>query len=186
MKIIAFGHRREVGKTLAADFLFSAIKAKDPKIKIFKGGFADSVKEQAYNMFGWAGVHPAYYYENNPGSKSQIIPDLGLCARDVWIHVGEEIRRICPIVWVKLLMEKVPLDTEYCIIHDLRKFPETSFLMKENGFLIKMVRDVLEYGDPVDSELKDFKGWNSVVENNGSKADLMAKMNNLANYLVGK
>jgi len=186
MKIVAFGHRRYTGKNTAADFLFSAIKAADAKIKIFKGGFADVVKEESYNMFSWAGIHPAYYYEANSGSKEQIIPALGKSARDVWIHVGESMREISPVMWVELLFERVPKDSQYCLIYDLRKLPEADAIKRRGGICVEMLRDVEKYNDPVDSELKDWDGWDHHIDNNGTRHDLMAKMGYLSSLLKGQ
>lgn len=185
MKIVAFGHRRRVGKNLASDFLYSSIKAKEPKIKIFKGGFADAVKEHAFNMFSWAGLHPSYYYENNPGSKEEIIPALGISARDIWIHVGEEMRKICPTLWVELFFERVPADTDICIIYDLRKLPEALDVLKKGGKCYRIVRNVPEFSDPVDSELVNFTDWAGNIHNDGHMKDLMAAMNHFAEKLLG-
>lgn len=184
MKIVAFGHRRRVGKNTAADFLFSALKNQNSKMKIFKGGFADAVKEQAHNMFGWAGVHPAYYYENNPGSKEEILPALGLSARDIWIHIGEEMRKICPLLWVHLLWENIPSDTDVVIIYDLRKIPEAEYIINQGGTCHRVLREVQKFSDPVDSELEHFKSWGVDVENFGTREELMQKMVSFASLLT--
>lgn len=186
MEIIAFGHRRRVGKSTAADFLFSALKNMNPKIKVFKGGFADAVKEQAHSMFAWAGVHPAYYYENNPGSKEIKIPGLGWSARDIWIHVGEEMRKISPIMWVELLWEKIPADTDIAVIYDLRKLPEAEAVLSKGGTCHRILRDVEEFSDPVDSELRDFQKWASEIWNTGTKEDLMNRMRIMAENILSK
>src|SRR5690349_4328844 len=99
MKIIAFGNRRREGKRTAADFLFTAIKTLKPNLRCHLGGFADEVKRVSHDLYGWAGLHPGIWYENN-GGKETILPALGVSARDIWIHVGESLRAICPTVWV--------------------------------------------------------------------------------------
>lgn len=186
MEIVAFGHRRRVGKNTAADYLFSAIKNFNPKLKVFKGGFADAVKEQAHNMFAWAGVHPSYYYENNPGTKEQIIPALGISARDVWIHIGETVRQICPTVWVELLWEKIPKDTNVVIIYDLRKIPEANYIIEHGGTCHRVLRDVPRFADPVDSELETYPAWGIDIQNDGSKEELMGQMKVFAELLMSK
>lgn len=185
MKIVAFGHRRRVGKNTAADYLFSALKNQNSKLKVFKGGFADAVKEQAHNMFAWAGVHPGYYYENNLGTKELVLPDLGCSARDVWIHIGEEMRKICPLLWVKLLWENIPADTDVVIIYDLRKLPEANYIIEQGGTCHRILREVEEFSDPVDSELRDFKRWASDIENYGDRSALMKTMTDFSKLLMG-
>lgn len=183
MKIIAFGHRRRTGKNLAADFLFSCIKARDPKIKIFKGGFADAVKDHAHHMFAWAGLHPGYYYDNNSEEKEKPLFALGKSPRDIWIHVGEKMREICPKLWVHLFFEKVPADIDIVIIYDLRKIPESEEVLARGGQCFRMIRNVEEFSDPVDSELRDWDKWSGTINNTGTKRDLMAKMSHFAEMI---
>src|SRR4051812_22321919 len=93
-KIIAFGHRKEVGKDTAAKYLITELKLRYPGINIQKHGFADKVKDVAQQIYSWADLKSGEYYERlgNHYLKEVILPKLGKTPRQVWIGVGNGVR----------------------------------------------------------------------------------------------
>jgi hypothetical protein len=177
MKIVAFGHENRQGKSTASKFLCSCIKSRFPGMKIQTSGFADIVKEVSYNMFFWAGLQPASYYENDSCGKFKDLPlgYLQKTPRDIWIHVGEEMRKLCPTLWVELLVNRLPKDTDLLIIYDLRKLPEANYILSNDGFCYEITGRASREGQSI-SELQDWNGWSGKIENTGTLRDLMQQI----------
>jgi|GEM_PF-6447744 len=90
--IIAFGHRKQVGKDSAAKFLCSYIRMNQNNSNCQIKGFADKVKDIAYQIYSWAGLMPGEYYESDETQKFKdiVLPAIGKTPRDLWIAVGME------------------------------------------------------------------------------------------------
>lgn len=170
MKIIAFGHRRWVGKSTAAKFGLSYFRTQYSALNSVRFGFADSVKDLAHRMYGWAGLQPGIYYENHPTEKEATLP-FGKSPRQIWIELGEAGRRIAPITWAELGFYSKNCDV--ALISDLRDPVEADYVKLAGGYLIKIVRPgTQEFDDSADSALKDYAKWDGTIVNRGSLADL--------------
>lgn len=163
MKIIAFGHRSEVGKDTAARLLISQVRAYSPQIKIHRRGLADPLKEFGFSAFEWAGVQPASYYENNPRSKNDILPVLGISARKLWIDIGTFYNSIHPEVFCNLAMQHCGDDI--LVISDLRRRKEVDFFSKFQTFIPVRVDAPTDVVNTLDNELADYDKWAGVIDN---------------------
>jgi hypothetical protein len=189
MKIVAFGHEQRTGKDTAAGFMFNILKAKHGSLRVCKIGFADAVKDTSLRLFGWTGLEAGIFYEK-PGNgylkDTPLEKYPQLTPRDIWIHVGESLRAICPEIWVRKAMECVHPDTQFLIFSDLRKLPEAQFIQSQGGFCFRMIRDsVQKSNDPVDRELREWSGWNENIYNNEGYKELYARILILTEEIIG-
>lgn len=167
MKIIAFGHRREVGKDTAATFLVSYLRTNKKGISVRKLGFASKLKEISHSLYSWAGLKDEEYYEQNYKEKEVVLPTLGKTPRQIWIEVGNYMRQVHNDTWLAYLFLGVKAD--YMILKDLRFPNEAEAVKKHGGLVIRIDRaSVQKHDDYADSALAEYKDWDYVWENNGS------------------
>ena len=69
MKILAFGHRKSVGKSTASKFLTTHLRCEYPDLKIKEVSFAAKLKDISWQLFGWAGLQRGVYYETHYREK---------------------------------------------------------------------------------------------------------------------
>src|SRR5690606_30036924 len=112
MKIIAFGHKKRVGKDTAAKFLMAAFRAK--QINCQRLSFGDQIKSIAHRMFGHLGLEDAPYYFNHPESIEQILPAIGKSPRQIWDDLGVMGRKIWPYTWSSLALKDMDCDIAIC------------------------------------------------------------------------
>src|SRR4051794_29684237 len=96
VKIIAFGHRQRVGKDTAVKFGLNHLKSIGKKHS-YRLSFFDIMKEISHQIYDWGGLESGVYYDNHPEKKDQILAPIGVSPRKIWIDLGQEINRICPI-----------------------------------------------------------------------------------------
>ena len=100
--IIAFGHRRRVGKDTATNALIDMLAIRGiPAVRV---SFADGLKEVCTDIFGWAGLHGPAHYEEFPQEKEEILLDLGLSPRTIWIETGNKLRQVYEDVWIDMAL----------------------------------------------------------------------------------
>lgn len=182
MKIIAFGHRRRVGKDTAVKFGIAHLKAKGirdcGRLSLF-----DPIKSLCAQIYGWGGLRDGIYYENNPQYKEQVLAPIGKSPRDIWIELGGSINAICPITICEIAFGS--LDEGIHLIPDLRRPIEASYVEKFNGSRVKIINPrIPESNDSVDSALKDYDGWTHTLINDGSLKDFVSKVSHLMEQIV--
>lgn len=166
MKIIAFGHRRRMGKDTAANFALRHMRL-DSKLNCQRAGFADPLKAEAYRMFKWAGLEEGIYYENHPELKEKILPPIGKSPRQIWIEIGEAMRVISPKVWPEMMLSQC--DCDILFVSDLRHASEVDYIRQTNGYAIKIIRPGIEKStDPVDCSLSEYEEWDGTIINSGT------------------
>jgi hypothetical protein len=170
MKILAFGHRKRVGKDTAGKFLISWL-VQNTKLKVERVSFGDQVKLIAY-------------YENHPEKKEQILPPIDKSPRQIWEELGAHGRSIHSKVWVEMAMTRVDSDTDIVVITDLRDPEEAQITKDYNGFCIRIERNV-PWGGPMDYKLADYDKWDATIDNNGTRKDLNNTVVDLARRLLG-
>ena len=185
MKVIAFGHRRRVGKDTAANFLTTILRHNNTGLNIHKKSFAYELKITAYNLYGWAGLKVPEFYERpeNAYLKEEILSEIGKSPRTIWIELGNKCREIYENTWVDLVFQ----DTTYDIIFisDLRYPNEADRILELGGIIVKVEKDnVPKFDDVADSALKDYTNWSQVWTNNGSLNDFHAQCRRFAETLV--
>src|SRR5437667_12260545 len=101
MKIISFGHRKNVGKDTLGRFLLTELKLRTKNLNIVKAGFADSLKNVAHDLYYWADLQDRLYYDQNPVQKDIILPKLGITPREIYIELGNKVREIYSDTWIE-------------------------------------------------------------------------------------
>lgn len=173
MKTVAFGHRQNVGKSTATRFLISELRIKNRGIHIQQAGFADKVKDVAFQLFSWAGLMPGHHYEENYTLKNIILPKLGKTPRQLWIGVGNGIRQATGYdgTWLDYLVYNTKCDL--LVVSDLRFPAEADGLLKAGGLLFRIDRDdAAKVTDGADEPLANYDSWTEIIKNNGSLNDL--------------
>ncbi len=165
MKIIAFGHRKKVGKDTAVRFLSQEIRLKKPGCNIMVAGFADKVKDVAYQLYAWAELQPKHYYDSNYPEKEIVLPKIGLTPRAIWIGVGNGIRlAVSDQTWAEYLFNQPKVD--YLFINDLRFPTEADHIKQRGGKVIRIDRpDQPKDTDGADDPLESYDSWDGILLN---------------------
>jgi len=181
MRIIAFGHRKQVGKDSAAKFLQIILRMQNKNVK--KAGFADEIYQVAYRLYKWAGFNTKEYYEAHPKMKEVILSSIGRTPRQILIDIGMHMRVHDPEVWLNAVLRQT--DCNFLIMSDLRFPNEKTAIEALGGMCIKIERPtIVDSNDAADYALADCKYWNRVLVNNGSLADLNRQMLDFSEELV--
>lgn len=180
--IIAFGHRRRVGKDTATNALVDMLAIRGiPAVRV---SFADGLKEVCTDIFGWAGLHGPTHYEEFPQEKEEILPDLGLSPRTIWIETGNKLRQVYEDVWIDMALNLPKGRKAVIIISDLRYPNEATKIKAAGGVLVKVTRDTAPVSNDIaDTALATFNEWDMTLVNNGTVDELRAKMVSLANIV---
>jgi hypothetical protein len=183
MKIIAFGHRKRTGKDTACRFLDTTLKIEAPKLKVKRVSFAAKLKDTCYQLYNWAGLQDAQYYETNPDAREKVLEKLGFSPREIWIQVGNKLREVYQNTWLDFALFGIKADI--ILISDLR-FPNEASRVKEfGGMLIKINRlGAPRSDDPSDCALERWTNWDKVIYNDGALGLLNSEMDLLAEELI--
>jgi len=181
MKIVAFGHQKGAGKDTAAQFLTTFLKTNYPKLRVKHTGFANKLKDVSFQLFKWAGLKRAIYYETHYSEKEIVLPLVGLTPREIWIAVGNGMREIHQDVWINCALS-VP-NVDILIISDLR-FKNEAHAIGFKGLLIRIDRDIERGTDPAEIDLLDWTDWDRAIDNNGTLQELNTEIESLGKVLV--
>lgn len=163
---IAFGHRKRVGKDTAARFLASQLRVEHGFNNVVVKGYADKIKDIAFQLYSWAGLKEGHYYDEHPEEKEIPLPTLGKSPRQIYIAIGNCLRSdIYNDTWIDYLLHTVVADI--CIIKDFRFPNEAQAIQRCGGLLIKISRP----GSPIDADgaddqLVNWDGWDYHIINN--------------------
>lgn len=168
MKILAFGVRQGTGKSTATKIICGELRFQHKGINILQANFADKLKQLSYDLFGWAGLKPGFYYEENHLLKNEIIPKLNKTPRDIWIAVGNNMRAIYAPIWIECLLNTT-IKSDLLIVGDLRFPNEANSILDVGGKIYRIDRDCLEkHQDGADNNLDDYEKWTGIIKNNGT------------------
>lgn len=185
LKILAFGHRKNVGKDTCVRFLKTHLRLENPGINIVVKGFADKVKEICYDLYGWAGLQPAHFYEEpgKHGLKEVVLPKIGKSPRQLWIDLGNGLRdRVYEPTWAHYLFHMTKADV--LLINDLRFPTEADYIKDFGGWTVRVDRpDQPKVTDGADDRLADYTSWTGQLVNMGSLNDLQTNVISLWNSL---
>ena len=169
MLIFAFGHQRRVGKNYAAMAVQGFLREKYPNIRCMtSNGFAYKLKDVCHQLYGWAGLREAWYYESHPEEKEIVLPKLGMSPREIWIKFGTDAGRDKAYrdTWVDYLLESTARHgkVDVLLIADLR-FPNEFDRVKElGGYCIKIIRpDLPPSNDVADTALNNETRWDFLI-----------------------
>jgi hypothetical protein len=185
-KIIAFAHRRRVGKDTAAKLLDTILRVKKPGIRIAKLSFAAKLKDICHQLFGWAGLQPGIFYEDERNShlRETILPKIEKSPRQLWIEAGNKMREIYSDVWLDYMLYGMPA-VDVLIISDLRFRNEATKVHSLGGQVIKLVRDSAPVSDDTsDCALDGYIDFDKIIENHGDMHDLHSKMETLSEEIL--
>ena len=160
--IIGLGHRRGVGKSTIAREMAKL----DPRVVLCS--FAAPLKAVCCEMFGWAGLQNAEFYESHPEMKDILLPDLDIdkTPREIWIEVGMAGRKVHPDCWVRAAFRGTNSALMIYVFTDLR-FPNEACAIHDRGGEVHNIARVIEkFNDPADSALAKYNGWDFVHFNN--------------------
>lgn len=179
MKIIAFGHRKRVGKDTSARFLISDLRLRMHGKKIVKAGFADKVKDVAHQIYGWAGLREGDFYEDdrNAHLREVVLPLIGKTPRQLWIGVGNGVRAATGYdgTWLDYLLNATVADV--LVLKDLRFPAEADGVLAKGGWVYKIVKpDEPEVTDGADEPLANYDRWTGVIDNDSCLKSLHEKI----------
>lgn len=182
MKIICFGHRKQTGKDTSCNFLITELRLRYKNLNIVKAGFADKVKDVAFQLFGWAGLKPGDYYERpeNIHLREFILPMIGKTPRQLWIGVGNGIRQATGYddTWGTYLFETLKnRNVTHLFIKDLR-FPAEASLVKSYGGKIYRVDNprIPKVIDGADDPLANYEDWDGIINNDSDLKTLHSRV----------
>ena len=178
MRIIGFGHKSSVGKDTSANFLDQALRELGFSVK--RIGFANKLKDVAYDLFKWTGINRPIHYENHREDRDKIIPELNCTIVDLWVDVGESMRNVYGPIWVKNALNQDDID--FLIITDVRHPNEVEAIKELGGNIYRIVnpRVPRREGKSIDDYLEDYTGWKYDILNDGTLAKLFNLMKMLA------
>lgn len=178
MRIIAFGHKKRVGKDTAVRFALSFARQYYPQLQCKRLSFGDQIKELAYRMFRWGGLQDAVYYTNHEHEIEEILPAIGKSPRQIWDEIGHFGASLCPSVWPEMALERI--DGDVLFTSDLRRPIEANYAKKFNGACYRIDRDdAPKSNHQVDHYLDDFDGWDGIISNNESLKEFNQKIKKL-------
>lgn len=156
--IVGLGHRQNTGKDTFARLVTAELRERSQGLAIESRSFAAKLKDTCYSLYQWTGIKPPSYYEEFPEHKSDMIPALGITVRQLWIDVGNHIRKYDENVWINAtLRNNLP---HLLFIRDMRFPNEATQIREAKGILVKMVRPgEPEIDDEADKALKNWTEW---------------------------
>lgn len=187
MLVVAFGHRKYVGKDTCARLLSTILKTNTRGLNIQRKGFADKLKDDCYSLYGWAGLKPRQHYDEQGREKEKdaILPVIGKSARQIWIEYGMAMRAIYEHTWVDYLFKGTRADV--LLITDMRFDNEFDRVESLGGLRYRVDNPRIPPTDDVaDKPLacKPASAWTGIIENAGSLQNLNAHLENIAREII--
>jgi hypothetical protein len=185
MKIVAFAHRKRVGKDTAAKFLDTIIRISRPGFQVKKVSFASKLKDVCYQLYGWDGLQPAIFYEaeQNAHLREIALPTIGKSPRQIWIEAGNKLRDVYSHTWVDYALRGIK--TDVLIITDLRFENEAKKVHELGGKIFKIIRpDVEVSNDASDSALDNYTEWDGILNNDGTLQQFHWKIEKIAEDIL--
>jgi len=177
MKIVAFGHRKLVGKDTAAKFLVSHVSTTRKGLSIKVAGFADKLKSVCCDLYRWSGLMPGEFYEQpeNAHLKGVKLPLIGMSPREIWIKFANSIRDWRMDTWYQYLLSTVKCDL--LVVKDMRFPNEADGILQRGGHVYRITRAAAPIEDDgADDQLIGYDRWTGTIENDGTLRDLHEKV----------
>ena len=186
--IVGFGHRRQVGKDTLAEMVKQRLFG---SVLVERTSFARQLKLAAYRLFRYAGMQDPDFYDVHPERREEALyPVMKKTPRQIWIEMGNAMRRIAPDIWIRNVLDDHPRPrADVLLISDVRYPNEVKAIRDRGGIVVKVVRPgVPESDDVADSALAEMpdKAWDRIVVNDGDKHALRSKAAAVARLIVGQ
>jgi hypothetical protein len=169
--ILAFGYKKNRGKDSVANFIQDHLSAFAPELKVVKVGFADKLKDIAFQLYGWAGLKRGVYYETHYEEKEMKLPRLDFTPRELWIGTGNKMRDVYGATWIDFVLNG-GIKADVILIKDMGYTNEAIAIENRGGFLYKVDRDGPLDSDPRETELDSWTRWAREIDNSGDLRDL--------------
>ncbi len=180
--IYAFGHRSRVGKDTCVNFLETHLRIAN--IEVLRVSFAFELKMATHRLFKSFGVEHPVHYENHPEARNIVIPKLGCDVVELWIKYGNAIRDIYEPIWIELALKQDDGTAQVILISDCRFPNEVEAIQRLGGKVHKVIRpDIPILNSVSDEALEGFEGWDGMIMNTGTLADLNFLMEGLADEI---
>jgi len=184
--IVGFGHRRQVGKDTLAEMVEKRLFG---ITDVAHMSFARQLKLSAYRLFRYAGMQDPDFYDVHPERREEpLYPVLKKAPRQIWIEMGNAMRRIAPDIWIRNVLDDHPRPSaDVLLISDVRYPNEVKAIRDRGGIVVKVIRPgVPESTDVADSALANMpdKAWDRIVVNDGDKRALRSKAAAVARLIV--
>lgn len=155
-----------------------------PKKRIIKRPWAWKGKEVCFQVYGHLGLREPEFYETDEGRKFRNVklPGIDLTPVEIWIRVLSKSFRdqVWDLTWVEYLTN--------CIDADIIVCPDTRFPIEIERctYTIKCTNPRIpnRQGESVDDVLAQFRNWNFLVSNDGTKDHLNDKAYRLAEEIA--
>lgn len=180
MDIIGLGCTAQVGKDTAAEYIEKKLPGKAKKV-----AFADKVKEVTMELYDLS-------YEQCYGPKEikeKVDPQYGQSPRELMQKVGDKLRKlISETIWIDVVFNKTIPEAsqegfDVFVISDVRYPNEGDRIHEENGTVVRIVRDKggtsVGADHPSETSMRDYSGFDFVLENNGSLEEYFSKLDRL-------
>ncbi len=186
---IGLGHYKRTGKDSFADYLIQALANKHCGITVTKTSFALKLKQVCYELYAWAGLKPAEYYETKEGAEFRevILPAIGKSPRQIWIDFGTKAVRdhVYERTWLDYV-SRTTWNYDVVIVPDVRFGNEFNELFETGGLLIKVIRPGFSPGpNRPDRALLDETRWSNVIGTSGTMSELDSWAVRYANWIAG-
>lgn len=162
MKIVAFGYKSRAGKDTAAKILVQMCRLHNIN-RVRKAAFADKLKAVCFELFGQYGLMPKEHYDLHPEARNVALPVISLTPVQVWVAVGDTLRRV---VYEHMWMDVVfSLPSDVLIISDMRYPAEFEAIKIREGICVRLDREgTIEHDS--DKYLDDRDDWDCIIDNN--------------------
>lgn len=169
--IIGLGHRANVGKDTLAKMLRKHLS---PSVSV---SFADKVKEAVFLIYrGWTSMETPEYYITHPADKDAVIPEIGKSFRDCCICLGNSMRSVHDETWIRAALRGDSPDC-WIIVTDVRYQNEAEYIKEQGGLCVRIDRAAAPLRTDVsDTALAEWHGWDAIINNDLSLADMEASI----------
>jgi len=158
MKILGLGHYSRTGKDTLANFI---VEHNEGLLSIEVVSFAAKLKSICYDLYGWAGLQDAEYYNdpNTEGYRDLEIRAIGKTPVEIWCGVGMKMREVCQTTWIDYALQ-YNTECDLLIVTDVRFPNEVKEIQNNGGKLVKTIRGGFGPRDTVpDQALLGWNGW---------------------------
>lgn len=174
MNIIGIAGKKRVGKDTVCEII--RLLMEDSGRPVIRIGFADALKQEVSNATG----HTVDYIEQHKDNFRLILQGWGtdyrrhLHGNNYWINKCKDS--------IRFAIERHP--SALIIVPDVRFLNEAEAIKKLGGLLWQVKRQ--QKGDcdihSSETELDNYDGWNSILDNNGSLNDLYTLVKDRLQY----
>lgn len=182
--ILAFGHKKQMGKDTLAKHIIDVLRPKRARLRIVQRGFADKVYEVCHVVYGWAGFKSKAHYDRNPKEKEVVLPLIGKTPRRLLIDIGTPVMRAYDDdVWINCTLRG---DFDVLLLTDMRFPNEFETVKKLGGHCIRVLRpSVPPSNDEADCALDGWEDkWTETVINDGGLDKMYAEAERLVDKYI--